>query len=67
MCSCELTSIPSQGTFEDDFPFPKGGHMLVPWKLVSLLYNIQATTSDQHRELLPNSKFAGDSQDPQCG
>lgn len=41
--------------------------MLVPWKLVSLLYNIQATTSDQHRELLPNSKFAGDSQDPQCG
>ena len=29
----ELTNIPSQGTFEHAFPFPKVGYVIVPWRV----------------------------------
>ena len=34
--SVKLNSFP-KGTFEDDFPFPKVGEMLVPWRIPRLL------------------------------
>ena len=30
--------IPSQGMFEDDFPFPKGGDILVRWRVIIFFY-----------------------------